>query len=188
WGVPSPVTSASAAFFAELGWPGRPWDFRLLDTGGYLGIELVDGEFQRTSGAATNTLFKLVGLINFDTWLRRLRFDFSDFFSSGMSFDRVDGGLLFRRGQVIFDNPVVASMPSGKIRLLGSVDLIADDLDARLVATMPVGTNLPWVAGLLGGLPAAVGVYFTSKLFAKQVDQLSSISYRITGAIDDPDI
>jgi len=188
WQMPAPLTSKSANFFAELGWQAQPWKISLLALDGYLGIELVDGQFYKATGAATNTFFKLVSLVNFDTWLRRLRFDFSDLFSGGVSFDKIQGGLLFRQGIVDFDDPIVASMPSGKIRLLGSADLVYEQLDARLVATMPVGTNLPWVAGLLGGLPAVVGVYLTSKIFEKQVDQLSSISYNIKGSLDEPDI
>ncbi|MGD9660456.1 MAG: YhdP family protein [Porticoccaceae bacterium] len=188
WHIPAPLTSKSANFFAELGWQGQPWEISLLALDGYLGIEVIDGQFYKATGAATNTFFKLVSLVNFDTWLRRLRFDFSDLFSGGVSFDKIQGGLLFRQGMVDFDDPIVASMPSGKIRLLGSADLVYEQLDARLVATMPVGTNLPWVAGLLGGLPAVVGVYLTSKIFEKQVDQLSSISYNIKGSLDEPDI
>jgi len=64
--------------------------------------------------------------------------------------------------------------------------MVREQLDARLVATLPVGTNLPWVAAVLGGLPAAAGVYVTGRLFRRQVDQLSSLSYRVTGPWDDP--
>lgn len=188
WDLPVAMNSKHTALYAELGWSGSPWEMSLLKLDGYLGIEFRDGRFNKVTGVATNTLFKLVGLINFDTWLRRLRFDFSDLFSGGVSFDRVTGGLLFRQGWVDFEDPVVAAMPSGKIRLMGSADLIYEQIDARLVATMPVGTNLPWVAALLGGLPAAAGVYLTGKIFEKQVDQLSSISYRVKGPLDDPEI
>jgi len=188
WGAPAPLSSDSAAMFAEMSWQGKPWDVGLLELEGYLGLEIHDGQFYKAANAGANTFFKLVSLVNFDTWLRRLRFDFSDLFSSGVSFDLVEGGLLFDRGKLLFDEPLVASMPSGKIRLMGGADLTTESLNARLVATMPVGTNLPWVAGLLGGLPAAAGVYLTSKIFEKQVDQLSSLSYRIEGSFDDPEV
>ena len=63
-----------------------------------------------------------------------------------------------------------------------------EQVDGRLVATLPVATNLPWVVALMGGLPAAAGVYVTSKLVEKQVDRLSSISYKISGSWDDVDV
>jgi uncharacterized protein YhdP len=76
-------------------------------------------------------------------------------------------------------------MPSGKMTMAGDFDLDLETVDAQLVATLPVATNLPWLVGLTGGLPAALGVYATSKLVEKQVDRLSSISYKISGDWDD---
>ena len=61
-------------------------------------------------------------------------------------------------------------------------------MEGRLVATLPVATNLPWVAAIVGGLPAAAGVYLTSKLVEEQVDRLSSISYTIAGDWDDVEV
>ena len=61
-------------------------------------------------------------------------------------------------------------------------------MGGRLVATLPVATNLPWVAAIVGGLPAAAGVYLTSKLVEEQVDRLSSISYTIAGDWDDVEV
>ena len=188
WSLPRVLDSKDAAFHLELAWDTRPWEFSAALLEGHIGIDLEDGQFYRATGAPANTFLRLVSLLNFDTWLRRLRFDFTDLFNQGVSFDQLRGGLAFDRGTLRFDEPIVATMPSGKIRLLGSTDIVNEQLDARLVATLPVGTNLPWVAGALGGLPAAAGVYLTGKLFKKQVDQLSSLSYRVTGSWDDPDL
>jgi uncharacterized protein YhdP len=41
---------------------------------------------------------------------------------------------------------------------------------------------------ILGNVPAAAGVYLTSKLVSEQVDRLSSISYQINGPWDDLEI
>ena len=79
-------------------------------------------------------------------------------------------------------------MPSGRMSMDGEFDLLDEVVDARLVATLPVATNLPWVVALLGGLPAAAGVYVTSKLVEKQVDRLSSISYTLEGPWDDVEV
>ena len=57
-----------------------------------------------------------------------------------------------------------------------------------MVATLPVGTNLPWIVALVGGLPAAAGVYITGKIFERQVDQISSFSYKLSGDLDQPKI
>jgi uncharacterized protein YhdP len=72
--------------------------------------------------------------------------------------------------------------------MTGNFDLIDETMDAQLVATLPVATNLPWVVGLTGGLPAALGVYMTSKLVEKQVDRISSISYELSGSWDNVEV
>lgn len=186
WQLQPLIDSRDASFHLELAWPQRPWEFSLASLEGHIGIDLANGQFHRAAGAPTNAFLRLISLLNFDTWLRRLRFDFSDLFNQGVSFDHLSGGLVFEGGILRFDDPIVAVMPSGRVRLLGRADMIEEQLDARLVATLPVGTNLPWVAGVLGGLPAAAGVYVTGRLFRRQVDQLSSLSYRVTGPWDDP--
>lgn len=72
--------------------------------------------------------------------------------------------------------------------MTGNFDLLEEKIDGRLVATLPVAPNLPWVGALVGGLPAALGVYVTGKLVEEQVDRLSSISYSVTGPWDNIDI
>ena len=72
--------------------------------------------------------------------------------------------------------------------MAGQFDLVNETMDSTLVATLPVATNLPWVAAVVGGLPAAAGVYLTSKLVEEQVDRLSSISYKLIGDWDDIEV
>lgn len=188
WNMPVLLTTHNAAILSELSWQGKPWDLSTQALRGNVALRFEKGHFFQAPGTTTNALLKVVGLINFDTWLRRLKFDFSDLFSTGVQFDNMKGGLAFEEHQVRFDDPVVVTLPSGKLRLLGQTNLVEETIDARLIATLPVGTNLPWIAALAGGLPAAAGVYITSKLFEKQVDRISSISYKITGDLNNPEI
>ncbi len=51
-----------------------------------------------------------------------------------------------------------------------------------------MGSNLPWVAALVGGLPAAAGVYVVSKVFEEQMDSFSSAVYEISGTIQEPEL
>ncbi len=188
WDMPMLLTTNSAAFLTNLRWQGKPWDLSANALEGHIALSFEEGRFFQAPGTTTNALLKVVGLINFDTWLRRLKFDFSDLFSKGVQFDNVEGGLAFEEELMRFDEPIVVTLPSGKIRLLGQTNLAEETIDARLIATLPVGTNLPWIVALAGGLPAAAGVYITSKLFEKQVDRISSISYKITGDLNNPEV
>ena len=188
WDMPTIFTTKRAAFLTDLSWQGKPWDLSTRALRGNIALRFEKGRFFQAPGTTTNTLLKVVGLINFDTWLRRLKFDFSDLFSKGVHFDNLEGGLVFEEFQMRFDEPIIVTLPSGKIHLRGHTNLVDETIDARLVATLPVGTNLPWIVALAGGLPAAAGVYITSKLFEKQVNRISSISYKITGDLNNPEV
>ncbi|MDX2349610.1 MAG: YhdP family protein [Porticoccus sp.] len=188
WGLPQILDSDEAHFFTEMTWPGRPWEISTTTMKGAMSLQLQKGRFYQAPKGATKQMIRLVSLFNFDNWMRRLRLDFSDLFEEGMSYDEMQGGLIFDEGTLTFDAPIVVKLPSGRVRLEGVADLMSEDIDAHLVTTLPLGTNLPWIVALAGGLPAAAGVYITGKVFKKQVDKLSSISYRITGPWSDPEI
>lgn len=187
WGYEQAIISKSGNLDAEVAWSGAPDAIarRNLDGGAELRID--DGRFLKASGSATGAL-KVVGIFNFANLLRRLQLDFSDLFRDGISFNRIEGGFAMRDGVVTIARPLEIESPSSRFRLLGQLDFNTDQTDMELVATLPVASNLPWVAALAGGLPAAAGVYVASKLFASQVDKFSSAMYDISGPWTDPEV
>ena len=168
----------------DLSWQEKPWLLSRDNIRGDFQIELADGSFYKSAGGASGAL-KLVSLFNFANWLRRLQLDFSDVVGQNLVFNDLAGTLHFDNGIASLRDPLKMSMPSGRMSMAGNFDLVNETVDTRLVATLPVATNLPWVVALMGGLPAAAGVFVTSKLVEKQVDRLSSISYDVTGPWDD---
>ena len=188
WRLPVVLKSEQAASIVELSSQDKPWASTMTKLTGHAALNFKDGNFYQAPGTTTNAFIKLISLINFDSWLRRLQLDFSDLFTSGVNYSSLKGGLRFAEGTMDFDAPIVVEMPSGKMRLLGRADLVTETIDAQLVATLPVGTNLPWMAALVGGLPAAAGVYLTGKLFEKEVNRISSLGYRISGPWSDPEV
>ena len=178
------MDSQSGRLDANIAWRAEPWAISKDNLNGDFKINLVDGNFYRTPGGA-GTALKLVGLFNFANWLKRLQLDFSDVVGQNLAYNRLDGTLNFDHSVLSLNEPLKIKMPSGIMTMAGDFDLDLETVDAQLVATLPVATNLPWLVGLTGGLPAALGVYATSKLVEKQVDRLSSISYKISGDWDD---
>ncbi|MBT5387563.1 MAG: hypothetical protein HOJ99_01200 [Porticoccaceae bacterium] len=176
--------SGSGKLVFDLAWQDKPWAISRENLNGQFQIELRDGSFYKSSGGANATL-KLVSLLNFANWLRRLQLDFSDVVGQNLSYNSLAGTIEFENGLASLRDPLKMQMPSGRMSMAGNFDLINETVDTRLLATLPVATNLPWVVALVGGLPAAAGVYLTSKLVEKQVDRLSSISYEVTGPWDD---
>jgi uncharacterized protein YhdP len=51
---------------------------------------------------------------------------------------------------------------------------------------VPVASNLPWIAALAGGLPAAAGAYVASKVFEDQFASMSSAVYSLEGSWSEP--
>jgi uncharacterized protein (TIGR02099 family) len=183
-GMPTVLDSKSGRLDANMMWQDVPWAIKKSNLEGELKLNLSEGSFYQDSGGA-GTALKLVGLFNFANWLRRLKLDFSDVVGKNLAYNHLNGTLSFNRGLLSMEQPLKMKMPSGRMSIAGDFNMIDETADAQLVATLPVTTNLPWLAGVAGGLPAALGVYVTSKLVEKQVDRLSSISYELQGSWDD---
>lgn len=187
-GQPEIMESDSARFDVELLWPGAPDEVDLHHLDGTIKLDIRDGRFIRGAEMGNNPFLRLFGLLNFDTLARRLKLDFSDLYKEGMVFDSVVGEMRFANGRVLVREPLRVESPSSTLQFTGLLDAETEQLDATLVATLPVTGNLAVAAAFVGGLPAAVGVFVVGKLFEEQVDKASSIRYRISGSWTDPDI
>jgi uncharacterized protein YhdP len=171
--------------YADLTWPGAPQDANVKTIAGNVYTEGKNGKYLQ---ASPNAAMRALGFINIATWARRLQLDFSDLNSDGISFDEYKGKLEFNNGVMKFSEPLEINSPSSALALSGKALLNKELLDLRLIATLPVGNNATWIAALAGGLPAAAGVYLVSKVFDKQINSLTSLSYTITGPMNDPNI
>ncbi len=185
WDKPDTLESQSAHFRADLFWSGSPQDFALVNLGGDMTIQIDNGRFKRDASAGDG-LLRLMSILNFDTLARRLRFDFSDLYKSGLAYDSIKGKVRFNQGTLVFEEPLVVQTPSSGMQMAGTINMRKETLNTRLVATLPVAGNVTFYAVLAAGLPAAAGIYVVSKLFKKQVDQATSVSYTITGSWDEP--
>ncbi len=188
WQLPRLLDSRKIVIDSDLRWEGSPFMFAMQELHGKLALDVRNGRFYRSTGQASDAFLRLVGLFNFDSWIRRLQLDFSDVFQGGTPFERVEGELKFDRGLIYLIDPIKVTNTSSVLQMGGSINLQQETLDTSLVATLPVGGNATLIAAFAGGLPAAAGVYAISKIFKKQVERMASVSYRIRGPWSDPDI
>ena len=188
WEIEKIMESRSAEVDIAAQWPGAPDEVNLRSIEGLVSLNILDGNFVRGAKAGENPLLRLIALFNFDTLARRLRLDFSDLAKQGFAFDKVVGELNFKDGDVVLDKPLVVESTSSSMQLAGTIDMVDEKIDADLVVTLPVASNLAVLTAVTAGLPAGVGVYLVSKLFKKQVDKVSSISYSVTGKWNDSKI
>ena len=185
---PPLIEASEAQFDLALGWAGSPAAVNYRNFNGEIEVDIEHGRFKQGVEGGGDALLRLVALFNFDSWARRLRLGAADLVDSGLTFDNIDGTLYFQDQTILMPEPIKVKAPSSAFQYAGVIDLANEQLDTKLVATLPVGGNLTLVAALAAGLPAAAGVWAASKLFKKQVSQVASVSYRISGSWQEPEL
>ena len=184
-GFPELVVSEKSHLDINLNWNGSPLNENFSSIKGGVDIRLEKGRI--IDGGSGSGALRLFGVLNVDTLRRRMFLDFSDLYSSGISFDELTGVVRFNQGVVTFDEPVVIKGPSSTIRLNGTADANKEELDLAMSVTLPVTSNLPILSVLLGTAPPLAGVIFIAdKLVGEQVNELASIHYTIKGTFDEP--
>lgn len=187
WNYERIIESESATASIDLTWPGTPQDWELSASSGPVDIKVRDGRFLKAPDSASGTL-KVVGIVNLTNIVRRLQLDFSDIFKSGISFDRIEGEAVIADNFLKIVDDLEVKSPSTSFLLRGNADLVEKALDMELIATLPIASNLPWIAALAGGLPTAASVYIASLIFEEQMDRFSSAVYSVKGDWNNPEL
>jgi len=186
WGFAPSVTSEEFHMDVDGRWPGSPAWLATKRFSGTLDASLNKGQFVEVEGGAQ--ALRVFGLLNFNSIGRRLRLDFSDLFGKGLSYDRVKGLLVATNGVYVTREPIVLTGPSSNLELNGTLDLVGDQVDAKLLVTLPVTNNLP-IAALIVGAPAIGGALFLiDKLIGDRVARFASVKYTVKGPWKAPNI
>lgn len=186
WGFAPSTTSEDFHLDVDGSWPGSPAFFGLNRLSGTLDARLRKGQLREVDGGAQ--ALRIFGLLNFDSIGRRLRLDFSDLFSKGLSYDRIKAQLQATNGLYVTSQPLTVTGPSSNLELEGRLDLVNDRIDAKLLVTLPVSNNLP-LAALIVGAPAIGGALFVvDKLLGDRVARFASVQYKVEGPWQAPRI
>ncbi|MCY1260266.1 hypothetical protein D9M69_174150 [compost metagenome] len=186
WNFAPSVTSERFRLDVDGYWPGSPAHISLRRFGGTLDASLRKGQFVEVEGGAQ--ALRVFGLLNFNAINRRLRLDFSDLLGKGLSYDRVEGVLAATDGVYVTRRPLKVEGPSSDLELNGTLDLAHDQIDAKLLVTLPVTNNLP-LAALIVGAPAVGGALFVvDKLLGDRVARFASVQYSVRGPWQNPRI
>jgi uncharacterized protein (TIGR02099 family) len=186
WGYAPSVTSQEFHMDVDARWPGSPAWMGTKRLSGTLDASLKEGQFVEVEGSAQ--ALRVFGLLNFNSIGRRLRLDFSDLFGKGLSYDRVKGLLVATNGVYVTREPIRLTGPSSTIELDGTLNMVADQIDAKLLVTLPVTNNLP-IAALIVGAPAIGGALFLiDKLIGDRVARFASVKYTVKGPWKEPKI
>lgn len=184
WGYAPVLSSTSGWFDMAIDWQGSPAFFDFKRIRGGIDLRLNRGSIVQIDDYEG---LKLIGLLNFTRVIQRLALDFSDLLQSGITFDMVEGELIFDRGFARVGEKLIIDGSATKFKFSGDADLLADEVDIDMVFTVPLSSTFPLVALLAGVSPqAAAAIYVTERVFNNELERLSSARMHITGSFNDP--
>ena len=168
---------------AEASWRGGPADFDPATLEARLVADVRDGQLLEIEPGAGRVL----GLLGVAQLRRRLTLDFSDFFSKGFAFDRIQGDAVLAQGQLRTDDLAVRG-PAAEIHVRGTTDLRNQRFDQTVEVRPKSGSLLTAVGALAGGpVGAAVGAVANAVL-DKPLRGIGAKTYRVTGPWASPKV
>ncbi len=164
-------------------WPGAPTAFSLADMNGQLSVSVGKGRIPDVDPGAG----RLFGLFSLSEIPRRLALDFSDFFRSGLAFNRIEGSFALADGSAYTDELLIDS-PSAEIRLRGRTGLRAQQYDQTMEVLPRAGNVLPVVGALAAGPAGAAIGAVAQAVLQNPFKQITRTLYSVNGSWDKPDI
>jgi uncharacterized protein (TIGR02099 family) len=180
----TPTLSAKhSRFTGDLAWSPAAGGIDWEQAAGHIVLDVDNGVIKTVEPGAGRVL----GLINFYALPRRLTLDFRDVVSSGLSFDKVTGGFDLKGGEANTQDLKIAA-PSLRMEVRGRVGLVARDYDQQVSVYPDVSAGVTLGAVLLGGPALGALVLLAQEVLDKPLDQVTQLSYHLTGTWDNPKV
>jgi uncharacterized protein (TIGR02099 family) len=186
FGYEGVIESQSTDVTGDVSWSGYPWDFEAKHLNGSFTMLLKQGRIIET-GQHSNIL-RIFGILNLNTVVRRLKLNFTDLVKSGVAFDRVSAHYLLNNGIAYSQKPFALNGPSANVDMQGSINIVDQTLDSEMDVVLPLTSNLPVAAVLLGAPQIAGAVFLLDKLIGDKFEKVSTLKYRLSGSWAEPDI
>lgn len=178
----TPTLSArSSKFSGELAWAAAP----RLDWQQASGRVRLDVEKGVLKAVEPGTGGRVLGLLNLYAIPRRLLLDFRDVVDSGLGFDKLNGSFTLGDGMARTDDMEIRST-SVRMEMRGRIGLVARDFDQTVKVYPDVSSGVTLGAALLGGPVVGALALLVQQLLDKPIDQVTQLSYRVTGSWDNP--
>ena len=117
--------------------------------------------------------------------------NFKDVTGKGTSFDTIKADTRFEDGLLTFVEAAKVKGSGSDFKIGGSVNLVDGIMnDNEMIVTLPVSDSLPWYAVYisLANPVAAAAVIAGQQMLKKQIKQMSSAKYEISGPWEDPEV
>lgn len=170
-------------------WTGTIQNFTFSRTKGSLSFDITEGQINELD-KGTQAIGQVLGLFSISSIPKRLSLDFSDFFSTGLSFDELSANVSLDSGMA--DTKKMTIVGSfGEMRLSGKSDLVKQTHDQVLIFIPDLSSTSLVTGAVLGGpIGAAASIFYDKLLKELGVDtnKLAGIEYSIKGPWADPQI
>ncbi len=177
------IEDTPANFDFSLDFLGAPQEYGLEKLTGKIQANLGEGRLRDVNPG----IGRILGLFDLNAWYRRIRLDFSDLYAEGLTYDSIIGTIEFEAGLAETDNMVINAVPA-KIEIKGLADLLAKQLQHKVIVTPKTTLLLPLAGGLAGGPVVGAAVLAAQQLVGDQVDGLTTLEYDVVGDWKNPKI
>ena len=164
-----------------LSWPKSPFGFDKSSLQGNFSLTATDGVvLEAKPGVA-----RLFGLLTLQNLPRRLSLDFSDIFSKGFIFDRIDAGVIVNKG-VLKSNRFTMEGPAAEVTIKGETNIIEETQNIHVVVEPRISDSLSLLS-LAGGPLVGAAAFIAQKILEDPLNKILSDEYQIIGTWDEPE-
>jgi uncharacterized protein YhdP len=180
WGLVPSIQSSSATGNYTFNWPGDLYSPDIKNFSGNIHFDIGKGQILNVGSQAKMDIGRLLTMLSFQSLGKRLRLDFSDLTTVGLNFDTLTGNFHLNYGIASTSNTRLDG-PISAILMTGSIDLVNQTYQLKLLVTPHLTSSLPIIATIAGGPVAGAATWVVDKLFNQVVNKITSDTYTITG-------
>ncbi len=178
---PDLIKDGEASVIGMLSWPNSPFDFDKSSLKGNLSLTATDGVvLEAKPGVA-----RLFGLLTLQNLPRRLTLDFSDIFSKGFIFDKINAGVIMNNG-ILKSNRFSMEGPAAEVSIKGEINIIEETQNIHVIVNPRISDSLSLLS-LAGGPLAGAAAFIAQKILKDPLNKIMSDEYQIIGTWDDPE-
>jgi uncharacterized protein (TIGR02099 family) len=182
FGYPGMVAGGSAQGRMSVRWNGDPAPIDYASLNGDLILHAKDGQFLEVKPG----IGKLLSLLSLQMLPQRITLDFSDVFSKGFKWTRIDATAQITNG-VIETRDLRMQGSAAEVVMTGKADLARETQDVVLRVTPALGASAATVVGVFNPI-AGIATYIGQKALKDPLGQIFSYEYAITGSWTDPKV
>jgi uncharacterized protein YhdP len=155
-------------------------------------ISILGKELYFEDRIADSAALNLIGVFNLKRLLGKvINLDLSLNEYARTELGRIEGNLIFNKESARISDAFFIETNAAKMAWRGEINKkngYLDSLDLDLSLRIRLQENLPWYAGIIGGIPGVAGSVIFNELFQSELNDLSSYQYKVSGPINSPKI